>query len=142
MDTIDTEKLSELNERLTKLSSNYEETWYLLKRIMNEIEWDLDFDMPQVYQEMTEALQKLETIMDILNSLKNILKTRPDKYEELMKRHLNDIQKLSEYASGFQANFNVLQKETRLRPNTSYTNTGAIKKGLERKMGGLEVLKK
>lgn len=142
MEKIDTEKLREFNEKLTKLSSNYEETWYLLKRIMNEMESDLDFDMPEVYQEMQEAYQKLEKIMEFLNSLKYLMKAEPDHYEIMMERHIDAIAKLSEYASGYKANFDVLQKETRLRPaRVTYTNTGAIKASLERKMGGLEVLK-
>ena len=141
MDKIDTTKLREFDEHVTKLSSDYEETWYLVKRIIAEMEEDIDFDNPQVFQELHDALNKLETMMEMLQSIKHMMHPQADEYDKTIQRHLSSLQHMAEYASGFKANFAVIKKEDVRRVPVDYTNTGAIKASLERKMGGLEVLK-
>ena len=58
MDIIDTEKLALFHQQLSKIASDYEENWYLVKRIINEMEMDYEFENPFVIQELYEAQTK------------------------------------------------------------------------------------
>ena len=57
MNKIDVDKLTLFYDKLTKLTSDCEENWYLVKRIMSEMEMEEEFHNPQVYQELYDSIQ-------------------------------------------------------------------------------------
>lgn len=142
MNKIDVDKLTLFYDKLTKLTSDCEENWYLVKRIMSEMEMEEEFHNPQVYQELYDSIQKLEIMLETFQGLKQITKMMIDEYETTITRHKEHLALLSEYANSLKANYRVLSNENQptIVP-VSYTNTGAIQSIMRQMMGNLEVIK-
>ena len=142
MDIIDTEKLALFHQQLSKIASDYEENWYLVKRIINEMEMDYEFENPFVIQELYEAQTKLERMMDVLNSLKNITSSLSQDYEDMIKRHQSTIEQMADYGQGLKAISGGLMKETHAQiVSVAYSYTAPVHLSIQKQFGQIEVQK-
>lgn len=142
MDIIDTEKLALFHQQLSKIASDYEENWYLVKRIINEMEMDYEFENPFVIQELYEAQTKLERMMDVLNSLKNITSSLSQDYEDMIKRHQSTIEQMADYGQGLKAISGGLMKETHAQiVPVAYSYTAPVHLSIQKQFGQIEVQK-
>lgn len=141
MEKIDTEKLRLFHHQLSALNSDCEENWYLIKRILSEMDMDEYFDSPQVFQELHDALEKLELMMEVFSSMKNITSTLANDYEAMMTRHQTSLNNMIEYAQGFKSSYRVLSDERQAkRVDVAYTNTAPITASIYKAIGKVEVV--
>ena len=141
MNKIDTDKLALFHERLTKITNDCEENWYLVKRILYEMDIDEYFNNPNVMQELQEALVKLEMMMDLLGSLKQITSHLVQDYEEILIRHQKTLVQMGEYASSLNAaTQSLFAKSKAWHIPVNYTNVAPISQSLQKSFGKLEVI--
>lgn len=125
---IDTDVLEQFNNQLNTLVSDMEETWYLIKYLLNEMDSEELYFNLNVDTELRSAYSKLEELVERFESLKRIMKTVPDDYKEILTRHSDDLSMMGEYAQGlshtYQIFLDVYHKE---RVDVLYTNTSPIR---------------
>ena len=141
MKMIDTEKLALFHDQLKKIASQCEENWYLVKRILNEMEMDDLYENSNVNLELTQALEKLEKMMDVFEGMKQMTATLSSDYQCMINRHHETLLQMSDYANGFQSTHQVLMDNTqRERAKVTYTSTAPIQQSLEATYGLMEVV--
>lgn len=129
---IDSEVLEQFNNLLSSLTSDIEETWYLVKYLLNEMDIEVLYHNYNVDQELRSAYRKLEELLERFEKMKLLTKNLPYDYEEMMNRHKDEFNLMGEYAGGLNHTYlslsNIIHKQ---RAHTTYTNTAPIKYILE-----------
>ena len=142
MNKIDTEKLALFHQELRKLASDSEENWYLAKRILSEMELEDLYENPMVDDQLLQALQKLERIMDVLLGMKQITSTLASDYETLILRHQQQLSQMGDYVGGLRQVYTVVSDENQTqRAPTTYSYTAPVVHALDEQYAIVEVVK-
>ncbi len=129
---IDSEVLEQFNTKLSSLVSDIEETWYLVKYLLNEMDIEVLYHNYNVDTELRSAYRKLEEQLERFEKMKLLTSTLPYDYEEMMNRHKEELNLMGEYAGGLNHTYLSLSNiNHRQRVDTTYTNTAPIKYILE-----------
>ena len=129
---IDTDVLEQFNNQLNALVNDVEETWYLIKYLLNEMDIEVLYNNYDVDTELRSAYRKLEDLVERFDKMKQITKSLPYDYEDMIKTHHDEMSMMGEYALGLKHTFlslsDIHHKE---RADMLHTNTSSIKYILE-----------
>jgi len=124
---VEVEKLEDLSLMLKKLSSDSEESWYLLKSLAAEMDREADFMEyrygQEAWEHITEAASYMERLKDTFSDLSILLRTVPEQYREWNHTYSKRMEQIGEYITGWKAAGDSLLEDNRRQP------AGALLKG-------------
>ena len=108
----DTEQLEILGQQLKKAASNCDDSWYLQRCILSEMDMDAELMATicasNIWEHMNEAVSSAELLNESMAGLASVLKDVPELYEKIGKAYITKVQQITEYMLGLSAMYNNL----------------------------------
>ncbi len=140
MNEIDIEQFHLFIQQMKKIKDENEENWYLIKRVLNEMAMDDLYENVRVDQELTQALTKLEHLMESFETLFSLDKWLIEEYESALSKDSQTLERMKDYAKALKSNISSLCDEVKTIPSDLvHTNTAAIQDVLKQQYGEWEV---
>ena len=109
---VDTEQLEILGQQLKNVAANCDDSWYLQRCILNEMDMDAELMTTMcasnIWEHMNEAVESSELLNETMMGLASVLKDVPEMYESIGKAYITKVQQITEYMSGLNDIYNSL----------------------------------